>query len=377
MSIEKQSIYMPNDKAICDAVNSSKVSNQSLAEIFFKRGIIISPKTERKNLSFYYSRMFTGYRDYDELTSNLQSITQREKTTSRFITNTSSGEVLQAANELKSIINSKDYPKDASATIAKHQNEIRLTITYTDINPNKSQLQQTVTKESTIVITEEKGELTLRSPYNEDSEKWVNHLIEILSSDKETPPKIETISLEFLDNPKIRSQFLEELIKAIKGYSLKDVSKVSVFNPEKINKSSGSSDELEAENDDIDSGTHVFRASLNGKGVLNSKEVDSLHEKGFYTSHVVWTCSEDSATPDIYEIEIKFEDAENCSRFSQKVKGFYRYMSLEKYSTNRFPPSGTIERDIHTKIETTARALISKFMQSTLPTTKEAEAESA
>ncbi|MDA3135759.1 hypothetical protein HG619_02005 [Pseudomonas syringae] len=74
---------------------------------------------------------------------------------------------------------------------------------------------------------------------------------------------------------------MEELIKAIKGYSLKDVSKVSVFNPEKINKSSGISDELETENDDIDSGTHVFRASLNGKGVLNSKEVDSLHEKDF------------------------------------------------------------------------------------------------
>ncbi|NVZ84256.1 hypothetical protein HX836_20790 [Pseudomonas yamanorum] len=377
MSIEKQSIYMPNDKAICDAVNSSKVSSQSLSEIFFKRGIIVSPKTDRDELALYYSRMFTGYRDYDELTSNLQSITQREKTTSRFITNTNTDEMLQAVNQLKNIINAKEYPKDASAVISKYSNEIKLTITYTDINPNKSQLQQTVTKESTIVITEDKGELTLRSPYNEDSEKWVNHLFEILSKDKAIPPKIETISLEFLDDPKLRSQFLEELIKAIKGYSLKDVSKVSVFNPEKTDKTSGNPDGLDTETEDIDSGTHVFRASLNGKGVLNSKEVDLLHEKGFYTSHVVWTCTEDSATPDIYEIEIKFEDAERCNQFSQKVKGFYRYMSLEKYSTNRFPPSGTIERDIHTKIETTARTLISTFMQAALPSKIEVEAERA
>ena len=377
MSIEKQSIYMPIDKAICDAVSSSKVSSQSLSEIFFKRGIIISPKTDRNELALYYSRMFTGYRDFDELTSNLQSNTQREKTTSRFITNTNSDEMLQAANELEKIINSKEYPKDASAKISKYPNEIKITITYTDINPNKSQLQQTATKESTITITEQAGELTLRSPYNDDSEIWVNHLLELLSKDKATPPKVETISLEFLDNPKLKSQFLEQLINAVKGYSLKDVSKVSVFNPEKTNTASDGLDGQSSETDDIDSGTHVFRASLNGKGVLNSKEVDSLHEKGFYTSHVMWTCAENSATPDIYEIEIKFEDAEKCSRFSQKVKGFYRYIAFEKYSATRYPPSGTIERDIHTKIENTARDLISKLMQTALPAEQELETKSA
>lgn len=276
MSIETQSIYMPNDKAICDALSSSKVSSQSVSEIFFKRGIIICPKTDRDELALYYSRMFTGYRDFDELTSNLQSYTLREKTTSRFITNTNSDEMLQAANELEKIINSKDYPKDASASISKHQNEIKITITHTEINPNKSQLQQTATKESTIVITEYEGELTVRSPYNEDSEIWVNHLLELLSKDKTEPPKVETISLEFLDDPKLKSQFLEQLINAVTGYSLKDVSKVSVFNPEKTNTASDSLDGQSSETDDIDSGTHVFRASLNGKGVLNSKEVDSL-----------------------------------------------------------------------------------------------------
>jgi len=102
-----------------------------------------------------------------------------------------------------------------------------------------------------------------------------------------------------------------------------------------------------------------------------------LHEKGFYTSHVMWTCAENSATPDIYEIEIKFEDAEKCSRFSQKVKGFYRYIAFEKYSATRYPPSGTIERDIHTKIENTARDLISKLMQTALPAEQELETKSA
>ncbi|MCG7044549.1 hypothetical protein, partial [Pseudomonas aeruginosa] len=113
---------MPNDKAICDAVQSSKVNNQSLAEIFFKRGIIVSPKTERKPLALYYSRMFTGYKDFDDLTSNLQSTTHREKTTSRFIKDIAGHEALDAANELKEIINSKDYPKDANASISKHLN---------------------------------------------------------------------------------------------------------------------------------------------------------------------------------------------------------------------------------------------------------------
>jgi len=168
--MENQSLYMPNDKAICDAVKSSKISNHSLAELFFKRGIIISPKTDREPLALYYSRMFTGYHDFDALTSNLQSITQREKTTSRFLKETEGEEVLEAANNLKEIINSKDYPKDASASISKYQNEIVIAITYSDINPNKSQLQQTVTKESIISIVRSGDEHIIRSPYNEDSE---------------------------------------------------------------------------------------------------------------------------------------------------------------------------------------------------------------
>lgn len=358
--MENQSLYMPNDKAICDAVNSSKISNQSLAELFFKRGIIISPKTDRKKLALIYSRIFTGYRDFDELTTHLQSITHREKTTSRFITEIDISEALEAANKLKEVINAKDYPKDASASISKYSDEIVITITYSDINPNKSQLQQTVTKESTISISKSANELVMRSPYNDDSEKWANHLLEIISEKSSTPPNIETITLEFIDTPKLRSQFIEDLIKNIDGFTLKDVSKVSIFNPEKINTSDSELDKDTQQEDDIDSGTHVFKASLNGKGVLNSKEIDLLHSKGFYTYHAVWTCTENSPTPDIYEIEIKFEDSENCKNFSHKVKGFYRYISSDKHSSNRFPPTHTIERDIQTKIEKTARELIAR-----------------
>ncbi|HFJ9884064.1 TPA: hypothetical protein ACKP0S_000498 [Pseudomonas aeruginosa] len=358
---KNQSIYMPNDKAICDAVQSSKVNNQSLAEIFFKRGIIVSPKTERKPLALYYSRMFTGYKDFDDLTSNLQSTTHREKTTSRFIKDIAGHEALDAANELKEIINSKDYPKDANASISKHLNETVLTITYSDINPNKSQLQQVITKEAVISISSNSNELIIRSPYNEDAEKWTNHLIEILSIKKERPVKAETISLEFIDNAELRSKFLEDLINNIDGFSLRDVSKVSIFNPEKNSRVESEIDQAESEEDDIGSDTHVFKASLNGKGVLNSKEIDLLHSKGFYTYHAVWTCTEASATPDIYEIEVKFEDSDNCTSFSHKVKGFYRYISSDKHSTNRFPPTSTIEREIQSKIETKARELIEKL----------------
>lgn len=359
--MENQSIYMPNDKAICDAVQSSKINNQSLAEIFFKRGIIVSPKTDRTPLALYYSRMFTGFKDFDSLTSNLQSITHREKITSRFIKGIDSDEALEAANKLKEIINSKDYPKDANASILKHPNETTLTITYSDINPNKSQLQQVVTKEAVISISSVAEELIIRSPYNEDSEKWITHFLEILSSDKKQLIKAETISLEFIDDAKLRSKFLEDLIKNIEGFSLKDVSKVSVFNPEKNKDEESELDQNEGAEEDIDTGIHVFKASLNGKGVLNSKEIDLLHSKGFYTYHAVWTCTETSATPDVYEIEVKFENSDTCTSFSHKIKGFYRYISSEKYSTNRFPPTGTIERDIQSKIEKKARELIGKL----------------
>lgn len=361
--MDDKNFYMPNDKAICDAVKSSKVSSQSLSELFFKRGIIVSPKTERDELAKYYSRMFTGYRDYDELTSNLQAVTHREKITTRFIKNSGSKEVLDAAYELEKIINSEDYPRDASARVEKLGNEIIVTITYNKINPNKSQLQQTVTKEATIAITESAGELVMRSQCNEDSEQWSNHLLELLAAGSEKKPTIEVISLEFIEKPKDRSQFLEDLIKNIEGFELVDVSKVSVFNPEKSGSTQDLLDSGMEESSDIDSGTHVFRASLNGKGVLDSNEVDLLHSKGFYSFHAVWTCIEKSVTPDIYEVEVKFENSESCTMFSQKVKGYYRYISGGNHSASRIAPPGGVERDLHTKIETTARKLISKLTQ--------------
>ncbi|ENZ1693050.1 TPA: hypothetical protein NIA41_005956 [Pseudomonas aeruginosa] len=367
--MEEKNFYMPNDKAIYDAVKSAKVSNQSLSELFFKRGIIVSPKTEREELASYYSRMFTGYRDYDELTSNLQSITHREKITTKFIAGSDSREVINAASELEGIINAKDYPKDAFAQVQKLGNEIIITITYNKVNPNKSQLQQTVTKEATITITELAGELVMRSQCNEDSDQWSKHFLELLVKNSSGKPTIEAISLEFIEDAKDRSKFLEDLINNIDGFELVDVSKVSVFNPEKKKSDSGSelgdSDSDEAE--DIDSGTHVFKASLNGKGVLSSKEVDLLHSKGFYSYHAVWTCIESSATPDIYEVEVKFEDSENCTVFSQKVKGYYRYISQGNHSTNRIAPPGGVERELHTKIENTARKLISKLTQQVAP----------
>lgn len=361
--MEDKNFYMPNDKAICDAVKSAKVSNQSLSELFFKRGIIVSPKTERDHLATYYSRMFTGYRDYDELTSNLQSVTHREKITTKFIKESEPKKILEAANELEKIINSEDYPKDAHAQVDKLGNEIIITITYNKVNPNKSQLQQTVTKEATITITESAGELIMRSQCNEDSEQWSNHFLEILSTGSETKPIIEAISLEFIDKPKDRSQFLEDLIKSIDGFELVDVSKVSVFNPEKKSPAKDLVESSTEDTDDIDTGTHVFRASLNGKGVLNSNEVDDLHSKGFYSYHAVWTCIEKTASPDIYEIEVKFENSENCTVFSQKVKGYYRYISNGNHSNSRIAPPGGVERDLYTKIENTARKLIKNLTQ--------------
>lgn len=361
--MESSSVYMPNDKAICDAVNSSKLSTQSLTEIFFKRGIIISPKTNRKELALYYSRMFTGFKDFSDLTSDLQSITHRQQITSRFIKGVDASDALSAANKLKLIINDKKYEKDASAFVNRKQNEIVLQITYSDINPNKSQLQQVVTKEALISITKTADELVVRSPYNEDAERWANQLIEIMNNGRDQPVKAEQISLEFIDDARLRSRFIEDLIRNLDGFSLKDVSRVSIFNPEKVKKADTELDQEEPSEDDIDPGTHVFKASLNGKGVLNSTEIDLLHSKGFYTYHAVWTCIEASKTPDIYEIEVKFENSESCTSFSHKVKGFYRYLSAEKHSSTRNPPTSTVEKDIQFKIEKKSRELIEKLFQ--------------
>lgn len=101
-------LYSVSDKAIFDAINNSKITNNEIFDLFFSRGILISKDTNRRELAEYFSRLTHGYHDFQMLYETLGAGSRREKSTSCEISREiTKDELINATLELCKKINSE------------------------------------------------------------------------------------------------------------------------------------------------------------------------------------------------------------------------------------------------------------------------------
>ena len=65
------SLYYASDKNIFDAINQSKVNNETLQTMFLRRNIVCSKHTEREGLAEFFSRLTHDYLDHQDLSNRL------------------------------------------------------------------------------------------------------------------------------------------------------------------------------------------------------------------------------------------------------------------------------------------------------------------
>lgn len=209
-------LYSVSDKALFDALNNSKLTNQEIIDIFFSRGILISKETKRKELALYFSRLTHGYHDFEVLSETLGAYSRKEKSTSCDIPSTvKKDEIVQATHELCKKINSEGNTADSNIL---PNGDIEIVIKYQKLNLDKSELRQTVNKEATLIIEANKNGFTLRAPLNEDASSWKEELLQKIQEESETEVKFSEISLEHINDHKLRTEFFIELIKKIGNY---------------------------------------------------------------------------------------------------------------------------------------------------------------
>ncbi|MBL0867662.1 hypothetical protein G5647_14635 [Pectobacterium carotovorum] len=357
----KNGLYSVTDKALFDALIQSKVTHENMKDLFFKRGIIISKHTSKKSLASDFSRYFHGFGDYDKLSNILGSVGRREKSTTNIINGgVTRPEVESALKETVSVLKKEGD----IVTFSYVENEgIEVTIKYIKLDYKLSEFRQSSTREAKILIEPTTdGLFQLRFPPNNKSQSFVKEFTKSLKAINEVKDiSIDEITLESVKDPVQRTNFFKRLIDNIDTYERMDVTDVYVSHQdiEAAKKNSAHDDSEDEDSEDeieVETGYHISKASLKGRGVLDSPELNNFLSKEFYITRIIWTAKvKGFPDSDMAEFEAQFVDSEKCTLFSYLVRGYYKYKSQTEFRETRTSFGKENEKLISTYIERAAR----------------------
>jgi hypothetical protein len=317
----KNYLFSVTDKALYDALNTSKITNSELRGLFLSRGVITSIDTSREELAEVFSKYNHDYYDHQKIANAMGVITHKEKVTSTvYKTDVSKDNLEDCIDKLKCKIN-----KENDLCLWSEDNGIiTVDITYQTVDYTKSEFKQVVKKEATLTIEVTDSGYNIRYPLNTTVEKYEEFLrleLEKVSENDGLSFDYENINLFTVDDPQLRTKFFIDILNKMEGYKLKDVTDVYVYHPKPDKEEDGSE-------------IHISRASLKGAGVLKSGEIQELYDRGFYISKIRWQFTDKLIDSDIYEAVAQFGDPEKFILFSYLVKGKYKYKGKEKYTKN-------------------------------------------
>lgn len=315
--IRGRGVFYANDKSLNDALTQKKIKNSDIAELFISRGILISRETDRDESAKYFCRLNHDYFDHQKIANVLGVTKRRDKNAFlRIESDLDEEKVEKVLNNLKEEI---EILGD-SAEIVKTQLGFQLKIKYQSVNYGKTEFSQVTENQATISMEKENGAFTLRTPNTEYSKDVKERVLDELEKCIEGKLDVSNIAIGIHFDAEKKSQFFINLAKGIKGFDFDDITDVYVFNPEKNNYNEDDEKTEDIENSQL--GVHIEKASMKGKGILNSKLYSDLKSKGFYISKIIWKIKSKSKDK-IVELEAQFSHPASCSEFAYQVRGEY------------------------------------------------------
>lgn len=369
----KIGLYSVTDKAIFDALNQNKISNEDMRNLFFKRGILISTKTQRKSLAIDFSKYYHGYKDFQHLSDVLGSIGRREKSTNNYIKTDLDKNDFEAC--IRNTLSELNKEGDTTKIIETPNGGFDILVKYVKLDYKLSEFRQSSTREANIQIELlENNEYLVRCPPNSKSDEFMTILEKKIKEESDNNDfSNDTITLESVKLSSERTRFFMELIHNMEHHEFVDVSDVFISHPVSLEVERASlSDDNEKEDEESstpDLGYHISKASLKGRGVLESDELKDLLDKDFYISKVIWTIkNKNYIDSDMIEIEAQFSDSDNCRIFSYLIRGYYPYVSIGEYNKNRKAFDTVRERELSKLLEKTAKEISDRIVKDNLTT---------
>ncbi|WP_121386693.1 hypothetical protein, partial [Pseudomonas aeruginosa] len=273
------------------------------------------------------------------------------------------------------------------------RDRLKLTVKYHKLDLSQAEFRQVVEKTAEIILEKQGSGWKITGPMNEKFKDITDQLysqIEILT-DQDVCTR--TISLEAIPDAGIRTNFLRSLIHNLKDMEVVDVVDVSTFNPndredddldlsddalviedsievESIDEGEeGEDDDPKAElaRPQPEARSHkiirIDKASLKGKGVLESKQLLELEGHGFYLWKIRWKARERLVGSEFVLFEAQFGNQAKFCDFSYIVKGVYNYNN-GKYAKSLVRAEPVFEQKLKIRLEEAAQKTLDDIERS-------------
>lgn len=375
------SLYFASDKAIFDALTQRSLTGAELRKVFLSRGIVISNESDKKFLASRFSALFHDYYDYRNLSLLVGGRDGREKTTNVVVTTeVSKDQLTDALTSVKEWLVDNQHEQ---AEVSVQGDQLKLTVKYQKLDFSQAEFRQVVEKTAEVTLEKHGSGWKITGPMNDKFKDITEQLYSQIEIVTEKDVDTRTISLAAISDAGIRTNFLRSLIRNLKEMEVIDVVDVSTFNPndredDDLDLSDDAlvvEDSIEVESDDDDTEdegdqdvllsmrqpeakTHkiirIDKASLKGKGVLESKQLLELEGHGFYMWKIRWTAREKLVGSEIVQFEAQFGDQAKYCDFSYIVKGVYNYHN-GRYAKSMVRASSVVEKKLRIKLEQAAQ----------------------
>ncbi|MBX8502994.1 hypothetical protein K5D43_14740 [Pseudomonas cichorii] len=385
------SLYFASDKAIFDALTQRSLTSAELRKVFLSRGIVISNESDKKFLANRFSALFHDYYDYRNLSLLVGGRDSREKTTNVVVTTAVSKD--QLTDALTSVKEWLVDDQHEQAEVAVHGDQLKLTVKYQKLDLSQAEFRQVVEKTAEVILEKQGSAWKITGPMNDKFKDITDQLYSQIEIVTDQDVATRTISLEAIPDAGIRTNFLRDLIRNLKDMEVVDVVDVSTFNPkDREDDDLDLSDEalviedsIEIESEDEgeegenvdpeaelakpqpEASAHkiirIDKASLKGKGVLESKQLRELEGHGFYLWKIRWTAREKLVGSEIVQFEAQFGNQAKYCDFSYIVKGVYNYNN-GKYAKNLVRAELVFEQKLKIRLEEAAQKTLDDIERS-------------
>ncbi|SEN64955.1 hypothetical protein SAMN03159293_00625 [Pseudomonas sp. NFACC39-1] len=382
------SLYFASDKAIYDALTQRSLTSAELRKVFLSRGIVISNESDKKFLANRFSALFHDYYDYRNLSLLVGGRDSREKTTNVVVTTAVTKD--QLTDALTSVKEWLVDDQHEQAEVSVHGDQLKLTVKYQKLDLSQAEFRQVVEKTAEVILEKQGSGWKITGPMNDKFKDITDQLysqIEILT---EEDVGTRTISLEAIPDAGTRTNFLRSLIRNLKDMEVVDVVDVSTFNPkdqedDDLDLSDDAlviEDSIEVESEDegkdgdpeaelarpqpearIHKIIRIDKASLKGKGVLESKQLLELEGHGFYLWKIRWKAREKLVGSELVLFEAQFGNQAKYCDFSYIVKGVYNYNN-GKYAKNLVRAEPVFEQKLKIRLEAAAQKTLDDIERS-------------
>ncbi|MBN6362424.1 hypothetical protein JZM27_14425 [Providencia huaxiensis] len=343
--MRNNSLFFATDKNIYDALHHKRITTAMLNEILLRKGIIVSSELTKEEMISEVCRLPHCYLDLQEIKEKVQSYDSNRESTTKVTLKTETDQT-----ELKKVIDDvkKIYSKEKNGTINIKTNKdgkLSLELNYQDIDLSKTELRQIENKSIDIDFEIKSDAIDVRMPQNAKAKAAIDLIQQRLSKQQDKDVSRFEISLEAIPEPKYRSKFFQDLMHGLKGYEIDDVTNI-VLNRENLKSE-------EDEEEKIETG-FVKKAVLNGEGVNTSSIFSDLHSKGYYISRVAWSATPINRIGDRINIEVFFNNADNCNDFSYQIKSINNKKGDGNYNITGRKPTDIERKEISKIIEDAA-----------------------